>query len=115
MEEIPTPPFKGARLFNSRPTPAHQHHKRRALRALREKAGASVHGYARTASLELQSQLAMIFLIAEQSNESMKTRISISACRHAIQITERGYEPGIPLEIDGEKRMITEIDIKAGR
>ena len=45
----------------------------------------------------------------------MKKRISITACRHAILITERGYEPGIPLEIDGEERMITEIDIQVGR
>ena len=45
----------------------------------------------------------------------MKTRISISACRHAILITERGYEPGIPLEIDGEEQMITDIGIRDGR
>ena len=39
----------------------------------------------------------------------MKKRISITGCRHAIQITERGYEPRILLEIDGEERMITEV------
>ena len=57
----------------------------------------------------------MIFPIAEQRSESMKKHISISACRHAIQITERGYEPGIPLEIGGEERMITDIEIRGGR
>ena len=45
----------------------------------------------------------------------MKKRISITACRHAILITERGYEPGIPLEIDGDERMITAIEIRGGR
>ena len=45
----------------------------------------------------------------------MKTQISISACRHAILITERGYEPGIPLEIGREERMITDIEIRGGR
>ena len=63
----------------------------------------------------MRSGLAMIFPIAERSDETMKTRISISACRHAILITERGYEPGIPLEIDGEERTITGIEIKEGR
>ena len=57
----------------------------------------------------------MIFSIAEQRSESMKKRISIPACRHAILITERGYEPGIPLEIDGDERMITGIEIRDGR
>ena len=45
----------------------------------------------------------------------MKKRISISACRHAILITERGYEPGIPLEIGGEEQRITDIEIQGGR
>ena len=45
----------------------------------------------------------------------MRTRISISACRHAIAITQRGYEPGIPLEIDGEQRMIAKIENLHGR
>ena len=45
----------------------------------------------------------------------MKKQISITACRHAILITERGYEPGLPLEIDGEERMITELEIRGGR
>ena len=57
----------------------------------------------------------MIFPAAEQRSESMKKRISITACRHAIQITERGYEHGIPLEIGGEERMITDIEIRGGR
>ena len=56
----------------------------------------------------------MIFRVAEQRDESMKKRISITACRHAIQITEGGYEPGIPLEINGEERMITDIEIRSG-
>ena len=45
----------------------------------------------------------------------MKKRISITACRHAIVITERGNEPGIPLEIGGEVQRITDIDIRGGR
>ncbi len=51
----------------------------------------------------------MIFQVAEQPSESMKKRISITACRHAILITERGYETGIPLEIGGEEQLITEV------
>ena len=57
----------------------------------------------------------MIFPVAEKRSESMKKRISITACRHAYLITERGYEPGIPLEIDGEEGMITDIEIRGGR
>ena len=57
----------------------------------------------------------MIFPVAEKRSESMKKRISITACRYAILITERGYEPGIPLEIRGEERMITDIEIRGGR
>lgn len=45
----------------------------------------------------------------------MKKRVSITACRHAIVITERGYEPGILLQIDGEEQLITDIKIRAGR
>ena len=45
----------------------------------------------------------------------MNKRISITACRHAIQITERGYEPGIPLVIDGEEQLIADIEIRGGR
>ena len=45
----------------------------------------------------------------------MKKRISITACRHAILITERGYDPGIPLEIDGEEQLVTGIEIRGGR
>ena len=45
----------------------------------------------------------------------MKKRVSITACWHAILITERGYEPGIPLEIGGEEQRITDIDIRGGR
>ena len=55
------------------------------------------------------------FSISEQVSESMKKRISISACRRAILIAEWGYEPGIPLEIGGEERMITDIEIRGGR
>ena len=44
----------------------------------------------------------------------MKKRISITACRHAILIRERGYTPGIPLEISGEERMITDLEIRGG-
>ena len=57
----------------------------------------------------------MIFPAVEQRSKSMKKRISITACRHAILITERGYEPGVPLDIDGEERMITDIEIRGGR
>ena len=57
----------------------------------------------------------MIFPVAEQRSESMKKRVSITACRHAILITERGSEPGIPLKIDGEEQLITEIETWAGR
>ena len=57
----------------------------------------------------------MIFSIAEQRSESMKKQVSIIACRHAILITERGYEPGIPLGIDGEERLITDVEIRDGR
>ena len=56
----------------------------------------------------------MIFPVAEQRGESMKKQISITACRHAILITERGYEPGIPLDIDGEERIITDVEIRGG-
>ena len=56
----------------------------------------------------------MIFPSPEHNGETMKTRISISACRHAILIMERGYEPGIPLEIDGEEQRITDIEIQGG-
>ena len=45
----------------------------------------------------------------------MKKRISITACRHAILITEKGYEPGIPLEIAGEEQLVTGIEIRSGR
>ena len=57
----------------------------------------------------------MIFEVAEQPSVSMKKRISITACRHAILITDRGCEPGISLEIDGEERMITNIEFRGGR
>ena len=57
----------------------------------------------------------MIFSIAEQRSESMKKRVSIAACRHAILITERGYEPGIPLEIGGEEQLVTGIEIRGLR
>ena len=45
----------------------------------------------------------------------MKKQISITVCRHAILITERGYKPGIPLDIDGEERLITDVEIRDGR
>ena len=45
----------------------------------------------------------------------MKTRISIRACQHAITITQRWGDPGIPLEVDGEERRITDIEIRKGR
>ena len=45
----------------------------------------------------------------------MKTRISIRACQHAIAITQRWGDPGIPLEVDGEERRITDIEIRMGR
>ena len=45
----------------------------------------------------------------------MKKRISITACRHAIMITEMGNEPAIPLEIGGEERLVTGIDIRGVR
>ena len=45
----------------------------------------------------------------------MKKQISITACRHAILITEKGYEPGIPLDIDGEEPLITDVEIRDGR
>ena len=38
-----------------------------------------------------------------------------SSNRHAILITEKGYEPGIPLDIDGEERLITDVEIRDGR
>ena len=57
----------------------------------------------------------MFFSIAEERSESMKKRISITACRYAILITERGYEPGIPLEIGVEEQRITDIEIRGGR
>ena len=44
----------------------------------------------------------------------MKTRISIRACEHAIAITRRWGDPGIPLEVDGEERRITGIEIRKG-
>ena len=45
----------------------------------------------------------------------MKTRISIRACEHAIAITRRWGDPGIPLDLDGEERRITDIEIRKGR
>ena len=45
----------------------------------------------------------------------MKKRVSITACRHAILITERGNEPGIPLEIGGEEQLVTGIEIRGVR
>ena len=45
----------------------------------------------------------------------MKTRISIRACEHAIAITRRWGDPGIPLEVEGEERRITDIEIRMGR
>jgi hypothetical protein len=45
----------------------------------------------------------------------MKKHISITACRLAILITERGYEPGIPLEIAGEEQLVTAIEIRGVR
>ena len=45
----------------------------------------------------------------------MKARLSIRACQHAIAITRRWGDPGIPLEIDGEERRITDIEIRMGR
>ena len=45
----------------------------------------------------------------------MKKRISITACRRAILITERGYEPGIPLEAAGEEQLVTNIEIRGVR
>ena len=44
----------------------------------------------------------------------MKTRISIRACEHAIAITRRWGDAGIPLEVDGEERRITDIEIRKG-
>ena len=55
------------------------------------------------------------FWVAEGRSESMKKRISITACRHAILITERGYDPGIPLEIDSEDQLVTSVEIRGGR
>lgn len=57
----------------------------------------------------------MILPIAEQRSESMRKRISVTACRHAILITERGYEPGILLDIDGAEQLIAGIEIREGR
>ena len=45
----------------------------------------------------------------------MKTRISIRACQHAIAITRRWDDPGIPVDLDGEDRRITDIEIRMGR
>ena len=45
----------------------------------------------------------------------MKTRLSIRACQHAIAITQRWGDPGIPLDLDGEERRITDIEIRMGR
>ena len=45
----------------------------------------------------------------------MKKRISITACRHAILISERGYVPGIPLEIDGAEQLVTSVDLRGGQ
>ena len=45
----------------------------------------------------------------------MKTRISIRACQHAIAITRRWDDPGIPVDLDGEERRIIDIEIRMGR
>ena len=44
----------------------------------------------------------------------MKTRISIRACQYAIAITRRWGDPGIPVDLDGEERRITDIEIRKG-
>ncbi len=45
----------------------------------------------------------------------MKTRISIRACQHAIAITRRSGDPGIPVKVGGQERRITDIEIRKGR
>lgn len=45
----------------------------------------------------------------------MKKQVSITVCRHAILITEKGYEPGITLDINGEELLITDVEIRDGR
>ena len=45
----------------------------------------------------------------------MKTRISIRACQHAIAISQWWGDPGIPLDLEGEERKITDIEIRKGR
>ena len=56
----PHTPFKGARPSSSRSNPTHQHHKRRALRPLREKAGASMERQARLPAFDFLGRVAMI-------------------------------------------------------
>ena len=44
----------------------------------------------------------------------MKRRISITACRHAIWITRWPPGGGIPLTVDGEERVISEVNVRDG-
>ena len=45
----------------------------------------------------------------------MKTRISLNACHHAIAITRRWGQAGIPLEVDGVERRIVDIEMRRGQ
>ena len=45
----------------------------------------------------------------------MKTRISLNACQHAIIIIRRWGHEGIPLEVDGVERIITDVEMRKGQ
>ena len=45
----------------------------------------------------------------------MKMRISIGACQRALSIMRWSEVGGIPLTIDGEERVITEVVVREGR
>ena len=57
----------------------------------------------------------MIFPIAERSDETMKMRISIQCLSTCDPDHGKGVRAWHPLEIDGEERTITGVDIRDGR
>ena len=44
----------------------------------------------------------------------MKMRISVSACRRALSITSWTRAGGIPLTLDGEEKVITQVEVRGG-
>lgn len=47
--------------------------------------------------------------------ETMRKRISITTCRHALAIARWTPAGGIPLDLGGEERVITDVVVRKGR